>query len=183
MLLSFRLEILFIFNRELNCNRMKRQVFMLVFSGLVSLLGINSTSAQISLNEVTISGNISKTVVNDKVSSSFSRLFKNVEAPQWFVVNKNYLVNFIYNDQKNRALFTKGGKMIYRLIYANENEMPKNVRSIVKSKYFDHAIISTIMVDQDGRSIWVINVEDPTEILVLRVEEGEMSLIDTIKKT
>ncbi|MNT84537.1 hypothetical protein D3C72_2245610 [compost metagenome] len=73
--------------------------------------------------------------------------------------------------------------MVYHLVYANENEMPTDIRSIVKSKYYDYAIISTIMVNQDGRNIWVINVEDKAKILVLRVEGSEMSVIDTIKKT
>jgi hypothetical protein len=183
MLLIFRYENLFIFNWELNYYAMKKQILMLLFSGLVSLLGMNSTSAQISLREVTISGNLSKTVVNEQVNSSFSRLFKDAEAPQWFEVNKRYVVNFIYNDQRNRAVFTKGGQMVYHLVYANENEMPTDIRSIVKSKYYDYAIISTIMVNQDGRNIWVINVEDKAKILVLRVEGSEMSVIDTIKKT
>lgn len=162
---------------------MKKQILMLLFGGLISLLGINSTSAQISLREVTISSNISKAVVSEKVALSFSRLFKDAEAPHWFQANKNYVVNFIYNDQKNRAVFTKGGQMVYHLVYGEENEMPTDIRSIVKSKYYDYAIISTIMVNQDNRSIWVVNVEDKAKILVLRVEGTEMSIIDTITKT
>jgi len=161
---------------------MKKQVFFLLFCGL-SLLGMNSLSAQIVLKEVTISGKATKAVVNKDVSESFSRLFKDAVAPEWYEVNKRYVVNFIYNDQRNRAVFTKGGSLVYHLVYAAENEIPENVRTLVKNKYPNHAITFSVQVEQGDRKVWFVNVEDAAKILVLRVEEDDIMVMNTLKKT
>lgn len=161
---------------------MKKRVFFLLFCGLVSLLGMNSTSAQIKLSEVTIRGTSSRTVVNNEVSKSFNQLFKDAVAPQWYEVNKRYVVNFILNDQKNRAVFTKGGSLVYRLIYAAENEVPEDVKSMVKGKYPDCTIAFSVQVEQSDQKVWFINVEDARKILILRVNADEMTVMDTINK-
>jgi hypothetical protein len=161
---------------------MKKQVFFLLLCGLVSLLGMNSTSAQIKLSEVTIRGSASRTVVSNEVSKSFKELFKDAVAPQWYEVNKRYVVNFIMNDQKNRAVFTKGGSLVYHLLYAAENEIPEDIKSIVTDKYPEYKITFSVQVEQGDTKVWFINVEDATKILVLRVNVDEMTVMDTIKK-
>ncbi|TCC84025.1 hypothetical protein FBD94_17835 [Pedobacter hiemivivus] len=161
---------------------MKKQMFFLLLCGLVSLLGMNSTSAQIKLSEVTILGTASRTVVTNAVSKSFNELFKDAIAPQWYEVNKRYVVNFIMNDQKNRAVFTKGGSLVYHLVYAAENEIPEDVKSIVKDKYPDYKITFSVQVEQGDAKVWFINVEDATKILILKVYNDEMTVVNTIKK-
>ncbi|WP_132225947.1 hypothetical protein [Pedobacter sp. ok626] len=143
---------------------------------------MNSTSAQIKLSEVTIRGTASRTVVNNEVSKSFNQLFKDAVAPQWYEVNKRYVVNFIMNDKKNRAVFTKGGSLVYHLIYAAENEVPEDVKSIVKGKYPDHNITFSVQVEQNDQKVWFINVENASKILILRVNADDLTLMDTIDK-
>ncbi|MNK20211.1 hypothetical protein D3C87_384470 [compost metagenome] len=161
---------------------MKKRMFFVLFCGLISLLGMNSTSAQIKLSEVTIRGTASRTVVNNEVSKSFNQLFKDAVAPQWYEVNKRYVVNFIMNDKKNRAVFTKGGSLVYHLIYAAENEVPEDVKSIVKGKYPDHNITFSVQVEQNDQKVWFINVENASKILILRVNADDLTLMDTIDK-
>ena len=161
---------------------MKKQFFFLLLCGL-SLLGMNSLSAQIVLKEVTITGKTTKAVVAKEVSESFSRLFKDAVAPEWYEVNKRYVVNFIYNDQKNRAVFTKGGALVYHLAYAVENEIPQDIKSMVKDKYPDYAITFSVKVEQGDAKVWFINVEDATKIHVLRVGADEITVVNTLKKT
>jgi hypothetical protein len=167
---------------ELNFKTMKKQLFFLLLCGLVSLLGMNSTSAQIKLSEVTIRGAASRTVVSNEVSKSFNELFKDAIAPQWYEVNKRYVVNFILNNQKNRAVFTKGGSLVYHLLYAAENEIPEDIKSMVTDKYPDYKITFSVQVQQEDAKVWFINVENATKILVLRVNIDEMTIMDTIKK-
>ena len=86
------------------------------------------------------------------------------------------------NNQKNRAVFTKGGSLVYHLIYADENEIPEDIKSMVKDKYPDYKITFSVQVEQGDAKVWFINVEDATKILVLRVSTDEMTVMDTIKK-
>ncbi len=87
------------------------------------------------------------------------------------------------DNQRNKAAFTKKGRLVYHMIFGNEKQMPADIRTIVKSKYFDYAISSTLKVNIDDKSAWIINIEDANQFFVLRVVDGVMDVLDTIKKT
>ncbi|MDB4925930.1 hypothetical protein [Mucilaginibacter sp.] len=161
---------------------MEKLIIPFLLSGLILAIGVNSASAQVQLKEVTISGGATKIEVSKKVSESFASLFKGAEAPIWFQADKNYLVDFILNNQVNKALFTKNGKLVYHMAFGNEKQMPADIRTIVKSKYFDFAITSTLKIDFREKSAWIVNVEDAEQFFVLRVVDGVMDVLDKIKK-
>ena len=151
---------------------------LLILSGLLSLTGINESKAQIKLEEIEIHGKADKAAISEKVTKSFNRMFKDASESSWYIVNKQIIVNFILNDQRNKAVFEKNGLLVYHLVYGTEQQMPAEVRNVVKSKYFDHKINSTINVNTEGRSVWIVNISDPKEIIVLKVEDGNMEVRD-----
>ncbi len=157
---------------------MKNQMITFAIGILVTFSAIESSDAQIKLPEIEIYGIANKEAVSAKVTNSFSRIFKEAEAPKWYVINKRILVNFILNNQRNKAVFEKNGTLVYHLVYGNEEQMPTDVRKTVKSTYFDHDIKTTIKVNIDGRSIWFINIGDSKEYIVLKVEDGNMEVKD-----
>jgi hypothetical protein len=162
---------------------MKKLIISLLFSGLIFTMGAEIAAAQIQLKEVVISGMPSKSVVTEKVSESFSHLFKGAVAPRWFVVDKGFLVKFILNDQKNKAIFSKDGQLVYLLAFGNEKQMPADIRTIVKSKYFDYEITSTVKVNIDESTTWLVNVEDANQFIMLRIDEnGIMDVADAVTK-
>jgi hypothetical protein len=157
---------------------MKNLSIFLVVGGLMSFAGIGNAIAQIKLPEVEIYGTTDKAEVSEKVTKSFNHLFKDASTPVWYTYNKRIIVNFILNDQRNKAVFEKNGRLVYHLIFGTEKQMPADVRTTVKSKYFDYAINSTVNVNTEGRSIWIVNISDPKEIMVLRIEDGVMDVRD-----
>ncbi|MDB5022505.1 MAG: hypothetical protein JWP78_260 [Mucilaginibacter sp.] len=161
---------------------MKKLIIPFLLSGLIFTAGTKSASAQVQLKEVIISGASGKTVITQKVSDSFNELFKGAVAPEWVQANKNFIVNFILDNQKNKAEFTSGGRLVYLIVYGKEKEMPADLRTIVKSAYFDYGINSTIKIKFQGRIFWIINLEDANNFVVLRVEDGDMDVIKKIKK-
>ena len=161
---------------------MKKLIIPFLLSGLVLALGVNSASAQIQLREVSISSEPTKAAVTKKVSDSFSSLFKDAKAPKWFEADKNYVVDFILNNQVNKAEFTKKGRLVYHMAFGNEKQMPADIRTIVKSKYFDFAINSTVKINYEEKSAWIVNIEDDEQFLVLRVVDGVMDVLDKIEK-
>ncbi|MHB8205794.1 hypothetical protein [Mucilaginibacter sp.] len=162
---------------------MKKLIIALLFSGLIFTMGTEIASAQIQLKEVDISGTPSKSIVTKKVSESFNRLFKGAVAPAWFTIDKGYLVKFIMDDQKNKAVFTKNGQLVYLLAFGNEKQMPRDIRTAVKSKYFDYDITSTVKVNIDDKTIWLVNLEDAKQLIMLRVDEdGVVDVADEVTK-
>jgi len=162
---------------------MKKLIIPFLLCGLIFTIGVEGAFAQVQLKEVTISSAPTKAVISKKVSDSFASLFKGAQEPKWFVADKNYVVDFIMNDQVNKAEFTKKGQLVYHLAFGNEKQMPADIRTIVKSKYFDFAINSTVKVTMNENSAWIINVEDDKQFYVLKVADGAMNVLDEIKKT
>jgi hypothetical protein len=161
---------------------MKKLIIPLLLSGLILAIGVNSARAQVQLKEVTISGGATRVEVSKKVSDSFAKLFKGAEEPKWFQSDKNYVVRFILNNQPNKAEFTKKGNLVYHMAFGNEKQMPADIRTIVKSKYFDYKINSTVKVDFEEKSAWIVNIEDGNHFFVLRVLDGVMDVLDKINK-
>jgi len=157
---------------------MKKLVILLLAGVVMLFVETKSASAQIKLEEIEIFGTTKKATISEKVTKSFDRFFKDAESPKWYMANKQIIVNFIMNDQRNKAVFEKNGRLIYHLVFGVEDQMPADVRKVVKSKYFDYKINSTVKVNTEGRSIWIVNISDPKEIMVLRVEDGTMDVMD-----
>lgn len=116
----------------------------------------------------------SSTNVSQKVAESFDKIFPLSYGDKWFKMNKNYLVKFMIRDQKNTALFKKSGALIYHISYGHEKDLPDDTRQLIKSQYVDLRITTAIHVDQGGRKIWVVNLEDPKKFIIVRVEDGEL---------
>lgn len=131
-------------------------------------------------NGTVISGSIENSrpieavAVNSKVLNSFSRTFEPVSNLNWSKVGKDFLAVFTSGGKENRALFTKKGKMVYTISYGAEKDLSSENRKLVKSIYFDYSITSAIEVKEDNRTIWVIRLEDATNLIFVRIENGEM---------
>lgn len=148
---------------------MKKSIAVLI-AGAFVLFMISSASAQISLPEVTVTVNSSN--VPEKVDQAFKSTFANAEAPEWYQANKNFLVKFIANDMKNKALFRKDGTLIYHISYGFEKDLPENVSRLVKGQYGAYSINVAVNVKQDQRDIWLVNLEDDKRIIDVKVEGG-----------
>src|SRR5688572_20206341 len=115
--------------------------FVSKLSGTLLALSIVSSSfAQEvkTLPAVTVAASTAVSVVGTKVGKSFNEDFKDAVGATWYRLNKNYLVHFISGDMKNNALYQKNGLMVYNISYGQEKNLPKEVRKIVKSVYYDY---------------------------------------------
>ena len=157
---------------------MKKQLISCICAGFASILSVNSSFAQEDsfkeMPPITISATSTNVFVTDKINKAFSQFFKNASNLRWYEINKKFLVNFIQNDQLNKALFTKNGQIIYHIQYGTEQHLPFEVRKLVKRNYYDQSITKVFKVNQDKRNIWVISLEDSNDHIMVRVEEMEL---------
>jgi len=150
-------------------------------SGMLTMLLLNSTQAQ----EIKVLPSVIVTTasnVNQAVIKSFRGEFKDAMDPVWYRLDKNFLVKFIMDDQKNTALFRQNGKLVYQIGYGSESNLPEEVRKMVNGGYEDYKITNAIHVNQDNRSIWVVNLEGLKKLIVVRVEQGEMEEVGNYVK-
>lgn len=139
---------------------------------LLCMLGGSLSAQEIkTLPPVTVTSSAN---VPQRVAESFDKAFPTSYNDRWFKADRNYLVKFMVEDQKNTALFRKNGSLVYHLGYGFEKDLPTDVRKHVKSQYVDFKITTAIKVEQGNRLIWVINLEDPKKFIVVRYEDGEL---------
>ena len=88
----------------------------------------------------------------------------------------------VVSAQTTRAFYDKKGRVRFTISYYGEKELPREVRAIVKPEYYDYAILTVQEVRTNGKSIYLIDMEDSTTIKTIRVEDGEMELVRTLNR-
>jgi hypothetical protein len=113
-------------------------------------------------------------VVNSKVLNAFALTFRNVADATWYEVDQKFLARFNKDGRESSALFNPKGMLLYTIAYGTEKHLPNDVRKLVRTNYFDHEMIYTAEVNSLGKTAWVIKLQDPTSLIVVKVVDGEM---------
>jgi hypothetical protein len=156
---------------------MKKKLISLVCGGLAFALAVTNSFAQsFNVNQmepVFITGTPVK--VYENVQVEFHKQFPEAENVKWFKHDdKNYVVTFYVDDLFHRALLNRKGHVKYQICYGKEKDLPVDIRKEVKRMYVEHNITSASKVQEANRLIWVIQVEDDTNLVFVRSENGEI---------
>lgn len=166
---------------------MKHNFCIYFITGILLLSLTSNAFAQVdtmkTLPAITVYSNTSSANISQQVVQAFQKEFKDATNTRWYQLNKNYLVTFIQNDLNNRALYKKSGQQIYHISYGTEQNLPQDVLQLVKRSYDDYNITRAINVHQEGRNIWVVNLEGLKKLKIVRVEDGEIEEVESYQKT
>jgi hypothetical protein len=165
--------------------KMKKLLFSCFCGGLFYIFSCYHSIAQENAfhpSPRTASSSTSAVRVNAKLSKAFSKQFENAYDVSWKEINDKFLVKFMQDGLQSQALLTKYGDLIYQFSYGTEKDLPADVRKLVKSHYYDQSITIVHKVNQDGRTIYVITLEDDNEIIKVNVENMEMAEIQRINR-
>ena len=114
--------------------------------------------------------------VSDKTFKSFKKAVKFSVNERWFKSDDGgSLVK--YEDQKGircRSDFDKKGNWTATTRYYSEKELPKEVRSQVKSVYYDYTITTIEEITFSNHLVYIIHMHDETTWLNIRICDGEM---------
>jgi hypothetical protein len=155
------------------------------FIGLLASLFIisNSFSQPSNVENLQVAlGNISYAKVHATVATEFKKLFADAENVTWYNVDKNFLAKFTIDDVTYRVLLTRKGKLVYKITYGKENDLPVEIRKMAKRGYVEFRITAASLVEEADRMIWVINLEDDSNYVIVRVENNEMTENISYKK-
>jgi hypothetical protein len=124
----------------------------------------------------------SGTVVNKQIDNAFRKTFPGAQNMTWYQMNKDYLVKFIENDMKHHVLLTKNGIIKYDISFGTEKDLPVDMHTKIRDSYNEYNITKVANIKQNGRNIWVINLENMKHITLVRLEEEEMEEVQKIVK-
>ncbi len=121
--------------------------------------------------------------VNKKAASDFKKRFGNPEGTLWFSDKNGLTSYFKVEGFTDNVCYDKKGNWMYSMILYNESKLPKDVRAIVKSVYYDMTIKLVEEVQVRDAKVYVVHLEDETTIRIVKVnDQGEMDTIQEVIK-
>jgi hypothetical protein len=161
---------------------MKKQTISRLSGLLLLTLFVSNSFAQ-SSNIGNLQANSDHIQVYENILSKFQKHFVTAENVSWEKVRNNFLAKFVIGDVKHRVLLSPKGRIIYNIGYGKEKHLPVDIRKEVKRSYIEFLITSAILVEQDNRHIWIIDLEDDSTYVTVRVENDEIEEVRTYRKT
>jgi hypothetical protein len=122
--------------------------------------------------------------INRKMAKNFTKSYSNAENISITTGERNVTFVSCYIDGiRNRIAYDKKGHWHSTLRFYSENELPREVRHLVKSNYYDFNIAGVTEVQYDGKLAHVLSLESKTEWKKLKVVDGEMEIIESFQKS
>jgi hypothetical protein len=113
----------------------------------------------------------------------FKKDFSNASEVHWSIVENKYMARFTYKNRLTRCLFDNKGQIVYSTSEGNEKSLPTEIRESVKSIYYDHQITFTTELHIMNKTAWIINLEDKTSLVTVKVVDGEVIEIGNFRKS
>jgi len=121
--------------------------------------------------------------INAKAVKDFQIRFADANEAKWFSDQNGLVSYFVKDGFGDRAYYDKKGHWQYSLIFYGENKLPREVRAAVKSIYFDMNITLVEEVQTPGGKVYVVHLEDKSNIKILKVNDGgEMETMQDLIK-
>jgi hypothetical protein len=115
--------------------------------------------------------NISMAAIRD-----FRKRYKGVENETWTKWKNNYDVRFIVDSVDTRVWYTLNGSWAYSIKKYSEKNLPKDIRGLVKSRYYDFTILLVfewLKSTADG-PVYYVHMKDDTTYKIIKVSSEEM---------
>ena len=175
------------------------------FTGMSLLLFMNmAANAQLSFvktetsktnpfNEATVtkdvSDNIEPGTVNHKAIKDFARSFKNANE-KWYQVENQFVAMFTLDDVSYQVAYDKKGNWLHTIRTYDETKLPRDIRHMVKSIYYDYDITQVQEVEMpysienpSSAPVYIIHLDGKTDFINLRVCDGEMDEWQKLNKS
>ena len=170
-----------------------KKIFSKAVFLMYSLLGASINHAQVnhdvtavdlSLKQGIEMGSV-KTMASpaDKAAIVLSAMFSNATNVTWSKYGKS--LPFAYFEtpgKKHRAGFDKKGNLVFLINYYREEHLPAEILLRVKETYFGKSIFCVTEVNYEGKTAYLIVLEDKTSWLHIKIIGDEMTEEKTFLK-
>jgi hypothetical protein len=93
------------------------------------------------------------------------------------------VVRFLVDSISCRAAYDARGNWVYTIKAYDEWKMPKQVRHLVKSTYYDYTITQVEEIDRPNEhKVYLVHMCDATTWKNVQVRDGEMVVVEDFKK-
>ena len=165
-----------------------RQRIILLTAVMTALVITGETSAQLLPSSNTVAGIAPSASefrkrslpvgISFRAQRNFVKMFDEADAV-WYATSYVYIAKFFEKSTETMVAYGKRGNWLYTVKRYGENNLPRDVRDLVKSAYFDFAIshIDEVHVPKEEHSIYIIRLRNKKLFKTVRVSDREMDII------
>ena len=132
------------------------------------------------------SGGISapiKVRINPKAMDDFQVRYADANKVLWIANTEGFVSYFTKGGLMNRVYYDKNGHWIFSVLMYHEDQLPRKIRSIVKSQYYDMAISFVEELQYKDSKTYVFYLEDNAHFKIVKVsEEGDCEIQQDLTK-
>lgn len=121
-------------------------------------------------------------LINEKAIRDFKKSFKNVQNERWYAADKKFIVKFEVGDINCMALYNRKGNLQHTIRYYQEQHLPRDVRHLVRSSYYDFSIFGVTEVTVQDKTAYLITIQDNNSWKTIKVLDGEMIVTEEFNK-
>lgn len=141
------------------------------------------TSLAVNKTETIRQGSGNLNYLSTRAVRSFTRLYPDATAVYWYEAQNGFIATFRDGDIACRAAFGLRGNWIYTVRTYTEDKMPKSVRHIVKSTYYDYTITVVEEIIRPREALaYHVHMKDRDTWLNVQVSNGEMIEVEKFQK-
>jgi hypothetical protein len=144
-------------------------------------IAFNSPDVKKTILSTESSSKVDAADVNTKAVKDFNKSFKNVSGEQWYKVTDGFIASFKENSIETKVAYDQKGKWHCTVRTFGEDQLPPDVRDLVKSRYYDYKILVVYEIRHDN-TVYILKMEDATTLKTLRITDGEIEIISDNSK-
>ena len=114
--------------------------------------------------------------INTRVLRSFMVTYWNATNPHWVKYAEGFVVYFKSDSIQHKVFYDNRGTRQCTIRQYSEKDLPRDIRHMVKSVYYDYSIYLIDEVTVDDKTSYVIKIEDKTSMKEIKIEDGEMEV-------
>jgi hypothetical protein len=133
--------------------------------------------------EINATGNSARIVsdeINTKALKNFTATYKKTPDAKWFKLDNEFVAYFTSDGIKTRVFYDKKGNFEGLVRGYPEDKLPGEIRSLVKSTYYDFSIYHVNEVYANGITAYLVKISDNISWKTIKVIDYEMEEMEVM---
>jgi hypothetical protein len=144
---------------------------------------LNNPGSTPAYNKEVPTGEEAATVsISARATKDFAKTFKKAENVGWFTLKDGYLAQFKKDGITTKVYYNRRGNWLANVRSYFEENMPGNIRHLVRSHYYDYKINYVQEVTVEKTTVYLVKIEDNAFFKTIRIQDGEMDEYEVLKK-
>jgi len=121
--------------------------------------------------------------INAKAIKHFSKSYDKHNNAAWFAVSDGFVAVFTQDGIKTKAYYDTKGRPVGDVRTYQEDRLPKEIRHMVKSTYYDFDIFLVNEVSVGNAKVYLVKIEDNKSFKTIRIQDDEMTETEAYTKS